>query len=69
MRWRATKPKLPEGGDKRTRLVFAWKPKPVEDQVVWLESYEVHESYFSPRGGGPGWWSEDKTTLYNPCYY
>ena len=69
MRWRANPPPKPKHNEKRVRLVFAWKPKLVGGDIVWLESYEVHETWFEPRSGPPGWWSLDATKLHNPCYY
>jgi hypothetical protein len=42
----------------RTRRVFAWKKTKVGDYHVWLEHYEVHERFYAPVGGNPGWWSE-----------
>lgn len=58
MRWKRKIEKPPEGGDRRTRRVFAWKKTPVRDYIVWLEFYEITEVYFQPAGGNPGWWSE-----------
>jgi hypothetical protein len=58
MRWKKEREPSPQGGETRTVRRFAWKRTEVGDQTVWLEFYEVHEQFFAPRGGGPGWWSE-----------
>lgn len=58
MRWKRKIDKQPEGGDRRSRRVFAWKPVPIGDTIVWLETYLIEEVYFQPAGGNPGWWSE-----------
>lgn len=58
MRWRVAEEPMPNGGDTRTRWVFAWKPVRVGNHMVWLSGYEIHERFFEPRGGQNGWWSE-----------
>jgi hypothetical protein len=69
MRWAATDPPKPRSGEVRIRRKFAWKPRRVEDCIVWLESYEIYETFFEPASGSPGWWSVDREALYNPVYY
>lgn len=44
MRWIINKPE-PEIGDIRHRLKFAFLPTKVNRYKVWLESYQVTESY------------------------
>jgi hypothetical protein len=58
MRWPRTPPPPLKSGDRRARRKFAWRKTRVEDEWVWLELYEIHEKYFEPAGGGPGWWHE-----------
>lgn len=58
MFWKDAPLTIPQNGETRQRLVFAWKPSKVDGGTVWLERYSVAERYFSPSGGGPGWWSE-----------
>lgn len=58
MRWLAENPPKPKAAQTRCRRVFAWRPTRVKEHVVWLESYEVYEVYFSPADGTAGWWSE-----------
>ena len=58
MRWTTDRSPLPTGGETRTFRRFAWKPTKVRLETVWLEFYEVHERFFAPAGGGPGWWYE-----------
>ena len=53
----------PKHGEHRTRRVFAWRKTRVGDYWVWLETYEVHERFFQPVCGGPGWWSETSTNV------
>lgn len=67
MRWLKKSERSPEGGDTRVRRAFAWKPLQINRFVVWLEFYEVHERFFQPRGGAPGWWSETSKELC--CWY
>lgn len=62
MQWNREPEPVLKGGERRARRVFAWKRTPVGDKIVWLERYEVHERYFAPAGGGPGWWSESSMT-------
>ena len=57
MRWKREAPAAPEHNEIRERRVFAWKPKEVGNEVVWLESYGVRERFFQPASGNPGWWS------------
>lgn len=58
MRWKRKDEDNPEGGDRRTRRVFAWRRTPVRDYIVWLEYYLIEEVYFQPSGGNSGWWTE-----------
>jgi len=68
VRWERKIDKQPEGGDRRTRRVFAWKKTPVKKYIVWLEFYLVTEVFFQPAGGNPGWWSEvDRDVLDYYC--
>lgn len=53
----------------RERRVFAWKPTPVGDYIVWLEWFAVHEQFFQPASGSPGWWKESSRNVLFPCYY
>lgn len=56
MRWKM--PPNPEYGDTRTRLVFAWLPKRIDDHIVFLERFELSELYghfYCPLGFFPGW--------------
>lgn len=63
MRWRVNEEWVPKQGDRRDRLVFAWKKTRVEGWWVWLEHYYVTEKYYEPASGMPGWWSEEKKSL------
>ncbi len=63
MKFKIKKTLPPKGGDKRTRRVFAWKKTRVGEYWVWLEHYEVHEVFFAPAGGNPGWWSEKERNI------
>jgi len=58
MRWKLKKVKAPKDGEERIRAVFAWRPTDVENYVVFLEHYQIHERYFEPANGNPGWWAE-----------
>jgi len=58
MRWKHEADEQPKDGAKRSRFVFAWKKTRVGKFIVWLEMYEVHETYFQPASGAPGWWAE-----------
>jgi hypothetical protein len=66
MRWIAKTEAPPKTGDTRMVLRFAWRRTRVGRYVVWLESYEVWERYFS-LASGPGWWSEYDRAV--RCYY
>lgn len=68
MQWNREQAPVLKGGEKRTRRVFAWRPTPVGDKIVWLERYDVHECYFAPAGGGPGWWHESSRNTLEPHY-
>ena len=68
MQWNRVREPALKGGDTRVRRVFAWNRTPVGEKVVWLERYEVHERYFEPVGGGPGWWSESGRNTLEPHY-
>ena len=68
MQWNRTPSQTPKSGETRKRRVFAWRKTPVGGKNVWLETYAVHESYFSPAGGGPGWWSETSRNTLEPHY-
>lgn len=47
--------KRPEIGDKRTKTGFAWLPKNVGKEIIWLEKYTMLQVYY-----GRGWgWIED----------
>jgi hypothetical protein len=69
MQWNIVREPVLTGGENRVRRVFAWKRTPVGDKMVWLERYEVHERYFAPAGGGPGWWSEIGRNTFAPDTY
>ena len=58
MRWLTTPEKPLQGGDRRTRTLFAWKPIKVGDYTVFLERYQVREQFYAPASGAPGWWRE-----------
>jgi hypothetical protein len=68
MQWDTLKEPTMLGGETRARRVFAWRPTTVGSKIVWLEKYEIHERYFSPPGGGPGWWSETSKNILIPHY-
>lgn len=58
MRWRHDADEPSKDGTTRSRFVFAWKKTRVGEFIVWLESYEIHETYFLPENGAQGWWAE-----------
>ena len=68
MQWNREPEPVLKDGETRTRRVFAWKRTPVGKKIVWLERYEVHERYFAPAGGCPGWWSESSRNTLEPHY-
>lgn len=51
---------MPKQGEERTTYKFAWKAVKVEGGTVWLERYAIVQRWFSPAGGGPGWWTEGR---------
>jgi hypothetical protein len=45
MRWKVRENKVPELGDRRTRLKFAWGRYRIKNHYIWLENFWVTEEY------------------------
>ena len=45
MRWNRFKKAAPEAGAVRVKTRFAVLPTVVNDSVVWLEPYQIYETY------------------------
>lgn len=45
MRWKVREKKVPELGDRRTRLKFSWGRRRIGNHYIWFENYWVTEEY------------------------
>jgi hypothetical protein len=51
LNWKRT----PRSGDMRTIFKFAWIPKEILGEWIWLERYKVHQAFYAQWGCSPEW--------------
>lgn len=68
MRRRIKSTGRPAHGDRQIIMRFAWLPRVVEQHWIWLELYQVEQTFFDGVAGQRGYWKDRAALLINWMY-